>query len=283
METAEGVLPGTVYECRAKGLFRKNNIKPLPGDIVTIESAGDGTGQIIEIAERKNFLKRPSVANIDCLIVVSSAASPSPNTLIIDKLLAFAANRDIGTAVVISKSDLNPAYARELTQVYKRSGISAFDVSIYSKEDMEGLKSFFSEGKIYALAGNTGVGKSSLLNSLDSSFSLPTGEISDKLGRGRHTTRQVELFHFLSAYIADTPGFSSFELDKGDRILKDDIAYCFVEFREYIGQCKFTGCSHVNDKGCAVRKAVEDGLIPESRHKSYVAMYNEVKDIKEWE
>ena len=283
VDTAEGFSEERVYECRARGLFRKDKLKPLPGDTALIEVSGELTGTVTDIIDRKNYLKRPPVANIDCLVIVSSVASPAANTLITDRLTALAASRDIETAVVISKSDLDGACAAELADIYKKAGMEAFAVSIFSEESLSDFRAFFQKGKLYAFAGNTGVGKSSLLNRLDPGLRLPTGEISEKLGRGKHTTRQVEIFRFLSSYVADTPGFSSFELEKNGVILKEDLADCFIEFREHISGCKFSGCSHTNDRGCKVREAVEQGQIPESRHKSYVTMYEEVKDVREWE
>lgn len=286
VEAADGVSPGgerVVYECRARGIFRKENRKPLAGDLVRIQPEPAEKGTVVEILERKNELKRPPVANIDVLMIVASVAAPAANTLLVDKLTAFACNRQILPAVIISKADMDPAYARKLAETYQKSGIPAFIISSEIPDEIERLRSFFEAGKIYAFAGNSGVGKSTLMNRLDPSLCLETGEISDKLGRGRHTTRQVELFHFLSGFLVDTPGFSSFELDRADLILKEDLADCFSDFSEYLGECKFTGCAHMGEKGCAVCRAVAEGKIPESRYRSYAAMYEEVKDIKEWQ
>ncbi|MDR1630365.1 MAG: ribosome small subunit-dependent GTPase A [Oscillospiraceae bacterium] len=285
VEAAEGFSLGesVVFECRARGVFRKENRKPLAGDLVVIQPEAGNKGTVIDILPRKNELKRPPVANIDVLMIVSSVAVPSANTLLIDKLTAFACNRGIMPAVVVSKADLDPRHARSLAEIYEKSGIPVFIISCEMPDELERLQGFFEKGKIYAFAGNSGTGKSTLINRLDPSLGLETGEVSEKLGRGRHTTRQVELFHFLSGFLVDTPGFSSFELDRTDLILKEDLADSFTEFAEYSGQCRFTGCAHLGEKGCAVCRAVDEGKIPRSRYKSYAAMYEEVKDIKEWQ
>lgn len=286
VETADGFSEEgrpKVYECRARGLFRKEKLKPLAGDIVTIQTEDDESGTVVEIHERKNALKRPPVANLDYLMIVASVAAPTANTLLIDKLTAFAEHKQIKPVVLISKADLGQEKAGELAEIYKKINLPVFVLSSEIPDELEELKNFFQPEKIYAFAGNSGTGKSSLLNRLDPSLSLETGEISDKLGRGRHTTRQVELFHFLSGFLIDTPGFSSFEPDRSDVIFKDELADCFAEFSEYIESCKFVGCAHMGDLGCAVCKAVEDGEIPKSRYRSYETMYNEVKDIQSWE
>ena len=272
---------GAVYECKARGVFRKKRITPLAGDRVQITVTDDGTENTVdEIFERKNFLKRPPVANIDSLIIVSSTVSPRPSTLVIDKLIAIAEYKGIEPVVVFTKTDSETA--EKLLDIDKRAGIScAMDYNKTGKgvEEVRSKK----KKKISAFTGNSGVGKTSLLSALDPNLSLATGAISEKLGRGRHTTRQAELFKTCGGYIVDTPGFSALDLEKEQVIKKDELAECFREFRPYLGQCRFTTCSHTCDKGCRIIKAVEDGEISRSRHDSYVEMYQAAKELKEWE
>ncbi len=268
-----------VYECKARGVFRKEKITPLVGDKVKITVNENAENTIDEISPRKNSLTRPPVANIDNLIIVASTVEPKPSTLVIDKLTAVAEHKNIEPIIVISKADLSSA--EKLYKIYTLAGFKVIPISNETGEGIDAVKSVF-KNKISAFTGNSGVGKTSLLNNLDKSLLLKTGEISDKLGRGRHTTRQAELFKVCDGYIADTPGFSSFEIDKTDFILKDELPYCFRDFKPYLDNCRFNSCSHTCDKGCAVLEALKDGKIAESRHNSYVTLYNEVKDIKEW-
>lgn len=270
----------TVYECRARGVFRKNKISPLPGDRVRITINEGAENTIDEILPRRNVLVRPPIANIDRLFVVASVCEPKPNTLVIDKLIAIAEKNYIEPVIVITKSDLGDSMLLE--KIYKTAGFETVVTSAETGEGSEKIRGLI-EGHISAFAGNTGVGKSSLLNAVDSSLSLQTGEISDKLGRGRHTTRHIELFKVCGGYIADTPGFSSIDFQNAEKILKDELPFCFREFEEYLGTCKFSSCSHTHDKGCRIIQAVSEGRIHPSRHENYVALYNEVKDLKEWE
>lgn len=267
-----------VYECKARGVFRKERITPFAGDYVKISVNDKAENTIDEIFERKNSLIRPPVANIDNLIIVVSTVQPKPNFLLIDKLIAVAEHKGIEPIIVITKTDLEND--SEIVNIYRKSGIK-----VISKSDSDYLSCIKDSmaGKINAFTGNSGVGKTTLLNSLDTTLNRSTGEISDKLGRGRHTTRQAELFKTCGGYVIDTPGFSSFEFEKNDYIKKDDLAYCFREFREYLGDCKFTSCTHTSDKGCAICEAVNNGIISKSRHNSYIAMYEQAKKIKEWE
>lgn len=269
-----------IYECKARGIFRKKNNSPKVGDKVTISVPDEGYCSIDEIHKRKNELRRPPLANIDMLVIVVSTVDPSPNYLVIDKMTAAAVDNDIEPVVVISKSDLSSA--DELLGIYKKSGIKAFSYSSEVPSSADEIKQAL-KNKISAFTGNSGVGKSTLLNTLYPELSLETGEISDKLGRGRHTTRTVELFKVGGGYIADTPGFSTVDLERYNMIDKDNLKFCFPEFRDYLTSCKFVSCSHTCEKGCSIIDAVRRGVIPESRHRSYVAMYDEVKDIKEWQ
>ena len=270
-----------LYSCKARGVFRKKGITPLAGDLVEIRLGEDGTGYVEEILPRKNFLTRPPVANIDQLIVVTSVCDPSPNTLLIDEAIAAAEDKEIEPVVVVSKTDLESG--EWLRDIYEKAGIPFFAVSSVTDEGIEAVKSLL-KGKVTAFTGNSGVGKSSLLNRIDPRLALETGEISQKLGRGRHTTRKVELLKLGDdTYVADTPGFSSISLEQCDLVRKENLQFCFLEFVPYRNQCKFPSCSHTCVKGCAVLQAVQEGEIHLSRHTSYVAMYNEVKDLKEWE
>lgn len=270
-----------VYVCKARGVFRKKRITPLAGDSVQITVQEGGVENTIdEILPRKNELRRPPVANIDQLLIVASTTAPKPSAFVIDKMIAIAEQKEIEPIVVFTKTDLDCADA--LYEIYKNAGFACFTVSNKTGEGVAAVKSLL-QGKITAFTGNSGVGKTSLLNALDARFALETGEISDKLGRGRHTTRQAELFKTCGGYIVDTPGFSALELDKTEMIRKDDLADCFREFRPYLGGCKFSTCSHTCDKGCKILEAVENGNISRSRHNSYVELYNAVKDLKEWE
>ena len=270
-----------LYSCKARGVFRKKGITPLAGDLVEIRLGEDGTGYVEEILPRKNFLTRPPVANIDQLIVVTSVCDPSPNTLLLDEAIAAAEDKEIEPVVVVSKTDLESG--EWLRDIYEKAGIPFFAVSSVTDEGIEAVKSLL-KGKVTAFTGNSGVGKSSLLNRIDPRLALETGEISQKLGRGRHTTRKVELLKLGDdTYVADTPGFSSISLEQCDLVRKENLQFCFREFEPYRNQCKFPSCSHTCEKGCAVLQAVQEGEIHLSRHTSYVAMYNEVKDLKEWE
>jgi len=271
---------GDIYECKARGAFRKKKISPLAGDNVTITVRENGENTIDDILERKNFLIRPPVANVDTLVIVSSVKEPVPSTLVIDRLTAIAVSKNIKPCIVFSKSDLGDT--KEFEEIYKKAGLDVCSVCCKTGEGVEKVKEMI-KGGITVFTGNTGVGKSSLLNCIDSRFSIETGEVSSKLGRGRHTTRDVTLHKVNDFYVADTPGFSSLDIESGELIMKEDLPYCFPEFSEYLGKCRFSSCTHTVDKGCKILDALENGDIHESRHLSYVAMYNEVKNIKEWQ
>lgn len=267
-----------IYECKARGIFRKNKITPLVGDKVEISVNDNAENTIDVILERKNFLIRPPVANIDNLIIVVSTVEPKPNFFVIDKLITLAEYKNIEPYIVISKTDLS-SYD-DIVDVYKNTGINI--IALDNDDSIQKVKDIM-RNKISAFTGNSGVGKTTLLNKLDNSLNLSTGAISDKLGRGRHTTRQAQLFNVCGGYVIDTPGFSSLDFEKTEIIKKDELPYCFREFRDYLGTCKFTSCAHVNDKGCSICQAVKDGYINETRHSSYVQLYNQAKEIKEWE
>ena len=271
----------TIYEAKARGIFRKRGITPLAGDIVDISIEEDGTCTIEEIGERKNSLVRPPVANLDQLFLVVSVLHPSPNLLVLDKMLAGAEEKGIAPVIVFSKTDLE--VCGEYLEIYQKTGIPVLTVSSVTGEGVDRVRELL-QGKLSVFSGNSGVGKSSLLNRLDERLSLPTAEISQKLGRGRHTTRQVELLKLgPDTYVADTPGFSSVDMIQTELIRKDTLARDFREFVPYLDQCRFPSCSHTKEKGCAVLAALREGKIAPSRHQSYVTMYDEIKNIKEWE
>ncbi|MBR2101059.1 MAG: ribosome small subunit-dependent GTPase A [Eubacterium sp.] len=270
-----------IYECKARGNFRNDNLTPLVGDNFEFSINENAENRIEKIFERKNSLVRPPLANIDILFIICSLVDPKINTLITDRLIAVAEYKNIEPVIVLTKTDLEPDYS-EYVSIYENAG---FKVITVNNEDFNGGEVFkdLISGKVCAFTGNTGVGKSTLLNNLFPSLELETGETSKKLGRGKHTTRHSELFKYDGGYVADTPGFSSLDIQRYDKIMKEDLPYCFREFREYLGNCRFNSCTHVNDKGCAVCEALDEGKISKSRHSSYVAMFNEVKDIKEWQ
>jgi len=275
VETAEGV-----FDCRARGIFRKRKISPCAGDRVVIGDIDGNTAVVDEILPRKNSVIRPPLANLDFMVFVVSTCEPAPNLTLLDKFLAIAEYKGIKSIIAVTKTDLQSSTLRG---IYKGSGAEFFEIDYDNESSYMKLYDTLS-GSIAAFTGNTGVGKSTLLNHIASGLEIRTGEISKKLGRGRHTTRSVELYKLENGcYIADTPGFSTFDTQRYDIILKDELAYCFPEFREYEGKCRFPDCAHIKEKGCAVLEAVKNGLIPQSRHSSYAEMYEEAKQIKEWE
>ncbi|MEG1448866.1 MAG: ribosome small subunit-dependent GTPase A [Oscillospiraceae bacterium] len=269
------------YECRARGLFRNKNIKIVVGDYVSADIQEEGNGYILDIVPRKNQLVRPPLANIDVLVLVNSVVDPKPNLLVLDELIAIAEYNNIEPIIVFTKIDRQDP--KEYEEIYREAGFKVFCVNNKTCEGTLQLKEEL-RGKISAFSGNSGVGKSSLLNAINSTFNIKTGDTSQKLGRGKHTTRHVELFPLdNSGYIADTPGFSSIETQRFEIIFKEELQNCFREFEPYIDGCKFTGCSHTKEKGCKVLEALEEGKISSSRHNSYVKMYEEARNIKEWE
>ena len=265
-----------VYECKARGVFRNKGIAPCVGDRAVFED-----GVITEILPRKNHLIRPPLSNLDQLIFVVSVAEPSPNMLLLDKFIAVAEYQNIEPVIVITKTDIEDC--SRIVSIYEKTGISIYTIDYNSDNPAEKIRVLLKD-KISAFTGNSGVGKSTLLNEVCGDFNIPTGEISKKLGRGKHTTRHAELYKLpWGGYIADTPGFSTFETNKYNIIRKEDLADCFREFRQYKGDCRFRDCSHTTEKGCRIIEAVENGEIPQSRHESYCSMYDEAKQIREWE
>lgn len=270
-----------IYECKARGVFRKRGTTPFAGDWVQISLAGNESCTIEEVMPRKNMLVRPPCANIDQLFLVTSVCDPAPNLLVLDKMIAVAEDQSMEPILVISKTDLQPADA--LSAIYEKAGFQVICVSSVNGAGIEQIKLLLT-GKISVFIGNSGVGKSTLLNSISPHFQQETGVISQKLGRGRHTTRQVELLKLpCGGYVADTPGFSTMDIERYHIINKEHLQYCFREMKPYIHQCQFTSCSHTCEKGCVILEAVKQGDIVQSRHNSYLAMYDQVKDRKEWE
>ena len=271
---------GNVYECKARGVFRKNHESPTVGDTLEFELIEENKGIVLSILKRKNLLVRPPIANVDQLFIVSSHNTPAPNPLLIDRLTAIAVNNDIEPIIVFNKSDLGDLH--HWKNIYSNAKFKTIVASSKTGEGCDDILSLLS-GKISAFTGNSGVGKSSLLNYIFPDLMLETGAVSDKLGRGRHTTRHVELFKVNGGYVADTPGFSSLDIERTMPLKKSELAFVFPDFEEYIGLCKFTSCTHTVEKGCAILEAVQNGEIELSRAESYRAIYNELKEIKEWE
>lgn len=271
-----------IYECKARGIFRKQGISPLVGDTVKISVNVNAENTIDDIIDRKNSLVRPPLANLDQLFIVASLVDPNINTTVIDRLIGIAELKNIEPIIVLTKIDLSQD-AEYYKNIYEKAGFKVILCDNNTGRGSDEVRELI-KGKISAFTGNTGVGKSSLLNSIDSSLEISTGETSKKLGRGKHTTRHCELYKINGGYVADTPGFSYIDLERYEKIMKDDLPLCFREFEPFLEKCRFqTNCSHINDKGCAVVDAVNKGLISKERHQSYIDLYNEVKDIKEWQ
>ena len=269
-----------IYECKARGSFRKAGVSPVVGDKVEFSLVDDTHGTIESVCERRNLIIRPLVANIDKLFIVSAYETPSPDTLMIDRLTAIAVYNGIEPIIVFNKCDMGDF--SELEHIYKASGFKTYTVSAAENIGVDRLKEEMREC-ICAFAGNSGVGKSSILNALFPELSLKTGEVSEKLGRGRHTTRHTELFyHNAGGFVADTPGFSSVEEGLLTYDFKMHLPESFPDFADYIDGCRFTSCTHTCEKGCALLDAIKNGDVQQSRHKSYVALYNELKDINKW-
>ena len=285
-----------IYECRARGIFRKDGITPLVGDEVdiTVDDAVNLRGTVDNIHPRKNVLLRPPVANVSQVAVIIAAASPAPNFLTVDKLIAAAELAGIEILICVNKTDVADSKAASIAEIYEKAGFPVVSVSAETRDNIDALTSHL-VGKITVFAGNSGVGKSSILNLILGGDVMRVGAVSEKISRGRHTTRHSELLRLPTnprpagtpfreggsgGFVIDTPGFSAFELDT---VKCEDVAELFREFEKYGGMCKFTGCAHVKDKGCAIVEAVGRGEIAQSRHESYVAIYENAKKVKDWE
>ena len=276
VRTPEGLL-----QCRARGKFRREGISPLVGDWVQVRDLGGDEGFVEAIEPRQNRFARPAAANIDQLVIIASQAIPVTDPFLIDRVVAIAQSRDCPCVICVNKCDLEPG--DDLAAIYTAAGFPTLKVSAQTGEGMDQLRSLIA-GKVSAFTGNSGVGKSSILNALDDQVDLATGDVSEKLGRGRHTTRHVELFRLgCGAVVADTPGFSSFDVDRMELMRKEELARCFPEFAPYVDQCQFQDCAHVKEKGCAVLAALKRGEIQPTRHASYVRLYEQAKAIPDWE
>ena len=272
---------GKNVQCKARGKFRRDGVTPLVGDFVEISDLGNGEGRVEAILPRRNYFDRPSVANIDQLVIICSNAVPKTEPYLVDRMTAIAALKNCDVLLCINKCDLDPA--EELLAYYTAAGFHPICVSAETGEGIDILRAAI-RGKLSAFTGNSGVGKSSILNALDPNFQIKVGEVSTALGRGKHTTRHVELYPLSDgSEVIDTPGFSSFEAEELNLELKHRLAETFPEFAPFADTCRFTGCSHTKEKGCAVLDAVREGKIVSGRHESYVRLYNELKDLKEWE
>lgn len=269
-----------IVTCRARGHFRKEGLTPLTGDMAEISIQGK-RGMLEKLLPRKNSFVRPAVANLDALVIFAANSNPVTEPFLIDRVSAIAGNQEVPVILCVNKTDLDPA--EELCAIYEKAGFPVIRTSAETGQGVEELRQAIC-GKLTAFTGNSGVGKSSILNQLMPGLGLQTGEVSDKLGRGRHTTRHVEL-HCLGAhtYVADTPGFSSFDTDKMELILKENLQFAFPDFAPYIGKCRFHDCAHLKEPGCAVTEALSRGDLRKSRYDSYVRLYEKAREIKTWE
>ena len=275
VQTSSGLV-----NCRARGILRKDGQSPLTGDMVEI-TVERGKGMVERILPRRNRFVRPAVANLDALVVFAANVNPVTEPFLIDRVAAIAGDQEVPVVLCINKCDLDPAL--DLAKIYNAAGFTVICASAQTGEGVEELRQLL-RGKLTAFTGNSGVGKSSMLNRLCPELALPVGEVSEKLGRGRHTTRHVELYMLEEGtYVADTPGFSSFDTDQMDVILKENLQYAFPDFGPYIGQCQFHDCSHRKEPGCAVTKAMEDGALEQTRYDSYLRLYEKASQIKTWE
>ena len=273
-------IPGKVISCRGRGSLRKEGVTPLTGDMVEI-TVERGKGMVEKVLPRKNRFIRPAVANVDALVVFAANVNPVTEPFLIDRVAAIAGDQNVPVILCINKCDLDPAI--DLNRIYRNAGFSVIQASAQTGEGVEELRKLL-QGKLVAFTGNTGVGKSSMLNRLCPQLELPTGEVSEKLGRGRHTTRHVELFSLDDeTFVVDTPGFSSFDTDQMDVLLKENLQYAFSDFAPFLGQCQFHDCSHRAEPACRVRQAVEAGELEQTRYDSYLRMYEKACQIKPWE
>ena len=275
VQTEDGLI-----SCRGRGHLRRGADIPLTGDLVEI-SVEHGKGMVEKILPRKNHFVRPAVANVDLLVIFAANVNPITEPFLIDRVAAIAGDQEVPVVLCVNKCDLDPAH--DLLEIYKQAGFTVIQTSAETGQGLEQLQQLL-QGKLAAFTGNSGVGKSSILNQLCPQLGLPVGEVSQKLGRGRHTTRHVELYRLgENTYVADTPGFSSFDTDQMEVILKENLQYAFGDFGEFVGTCQFHDCSHRKEPGCAVVAAVREGKIHPSRYDSYLKLYEKSALIKEWE
>ncbi len=269
-----------VITCRGRGHLRKGQEIPLTGDMVEISVEG-GKGMVEAILPRRNRFVRPAVANMDALVIFASNVNPVTEPFLIDRVAAIAGDQEVAVHICVNKCDLDPGV--DLIKIYRNAGFPVIQASAVTGEGVEELRRLLA-GKLTAFTGNTGVGKSSMLNALCPGLALPTGQVSEKLGRGRHTTRHVELYRLgEDTFVADTPGFSSFDTDQMDVMLKENLQYAFSDFAPFLGSCQFHDCSHRAEPGCGVRQAMENGEIEKTRYESYLRLYEKSSQIKLWE
>ena len=270
---------GEITECRARGRFRREHITPLVGDRVEF-SAECGHGTVEEILPRMNSFLRPAVANLDALVVFASGVIPVTEPFLIDRITAAAAFQDVSVIICVNKCDLDSG--EKLIGIYRHAGYRVIATSAETCLGIEELREAI-RGNTVVFNGNSGVGKSSILNRLNPGFHVPVGEVSNKLGRGRHTTRHVELYALGNeTYVVDTPGFSSFDEDFLQQIPAEKLQYAFPDFLPYLGHCQFNDCTHIHEPGCGVLAALDAGKIEPTRHESYVRLYEKAKEIKPW-
>ena len=275
VQTSDGMVT-----CRARGNLRRGPNFPLTGDMVEI-TVEKGKGMVEKILPRRNQFVRPAVANIDALVIFAANVNPVTEPFLIDRVAAIAGDQEVEVILCVNKCDLDPA--DDLIRIYNHAGFRVIRASAETGEGVEELRQLI-QGKLTAFTGNSGVGKSSILNRLCPELNLPVGEVSEKLGRGRHTTRHVELYHMgEDTYVADTPGFSSFDTDQMEVMLKENLQYAFPDFGPYIGSCQFHDCSHRKEPGCAVTAALAAGDIEPTRYDSYLRLYDKASQIKLWE
>lgn len=273
---------GQVYECKAKGAFRKQKIKPLVGDMVRIAvlDEAEHLGNVEKILPRKNELIRPAVANIDMALVIFAAAKPEPNFNLLDRFLCMMEFQNVPVTICFNKTDLvDEEKIEEYRKIYEPAGYRLMSTCTRTGEGVDAVKALL-HGKTTTVAGPSGVGKSSLINALQSDVQMQTGVISDKIDRGKHTTRHSEIVPVMEdSYIMDTPGFSSMDVPGFE---KEDLWTCFPEFREYEPYCKFQGCSHINEPDCGVKEALAEGKISSVRYENYKLLYEELKNMKKY-
>ena len=275
VQTEEGIII-----CQGRGALRREGLTPLTGDMVRI-TREHGKGMVEKILPRRNCFVRPAVANVDALVIFAASVNPVTEPFLIDRVIAIASDQEVPVVICVNKCDIDPA--QDLVKIYTNAGFSVIQTSAQTGEGVEELRKLL-HGKLTAFTGNTGVGKSSILNALCPKLCLATGEVSEKLGRGRHTTRHVQLYEIgENTYIADTPGFSSFDTDQMDIILKENLQYAFPDFKEHLGKCQFHDCSHRAEPGCAIRSAVDCGQVEPTRYESYLRLYEKASQIKQWQ
>ena len=276
VNTAEGII-----ECKARGKFRLDGTSPLVGDRVSCSLDSNGKGRIESVEERSNWFIRPAVANIDALVFIAANTNPVTDPFLIDRVSVIAENAGCELIICINKCDIDPA--DDLHNIFTAAGFTVIRTSAHTGEGVDKLRQAMS-GKVCAFTGNSGVGKSSIMNVLIPGANIPTAQVSEKLGRGKHTTRHVELFSLGDdTYAADTPGFASFEIEMMETIPKEQLQYDFIEFAPYIGKCRFNNCAHLKEPGCAVTEALAAGEIMASRYRSYERLYELSAQHKSWE